>query len=235
MGMFSFKSLGRSEDPSFAVKQMVISAAWPGASAKDVEMHLTNTLEKQIQSLPQVKKITSYSRPGVCVITVALKDEVSGNTVRLYIARRLIRFASEDVGIADSNALPLTVACYQACHFIGMPECNVNLTQAVVYLSMAPKSNALYLAYGKAREDAQKMLSEPVPLQIRNAVTDLMADLHYGEGYVYAHDTKEKVTAMQCLPDSIANHTYYHPTNQGKEAAVKKRLEEIKEFRNKHS
>lgn len=189
--------------------------------------------EEHYNLISALHKSMRNSDPDAAIYWLARMLEAGEDP--LYIARRLIRFASEDVGIADSNALPLTVACYQACHFIGMPECNVNLTQAVVYLSMAPKSNALYLAYGKAREDAQKMLSEPVPLQIRNAVTDLMADLHYGEGYVYAHDTKEKVAAMQCLPDSIANHTYYHPTNQGKEAAVKERLEEIREFRNKHS
>ena len=121
----------------------------------------------------------------------------------LYVARRLIRFASEDVGMADSNALTVAVSAYQACHFIGMPECNVNLTHAVVYLSMAPKSNSLYKAYEDCKEDAVKMLAEPVPLQIRNAPTSLMEELHYGEGYVYAHDTREKVAAMQCLPDSL--------------------------------
>ena len=145
----------------------------------------------------------------------------------LYVARRLIRFASEDVGMADSNALTVAVSAYQACHFIGMPECNVNLTHAVVYLSMAPKSNSLYKAYEDCKEDAVKMLAEPVPLQIRNAPTGLMEELHYGEGYVYAHNTREKVAAMQCLPDSLKDRRYYIPTDQGKEAKAKEKLEHI--------
>lgn len=150
----------------------------------------------------------------------------------LYVARRLIRFASEDVGMADSRALPLAVAAYQASHFNGMPECSVNLAHAVVYLSMAPKSNALYVGYGKAREDARRMLTEPVPLQIRNGVTGLMQELHYGEGYQYAHDTEEKLTRMKCLPESLQGRKYYEPTQEGQEAKVKARLEEIEKFRN---
>ena len=121
----------------------------------------------------------------------------------LYVARRLIRFASEDVGMADSRALEVAVAAYQASHFLGMPECSVHLTHAAVYLSLAPKSNSLYVAYETAKLDAQKMLAEPVPLQIRNAPTQLMKDLRYGEGYQYAHDTQEKLTDMECLPDSL--------------------------------
>ena len=150
----------------------------------------------------------------------------------LYVARRLIRFASEDVGMADSQALQIAVAAYQACHFNGMPECNVNLAHAVVYLSMAPKSNALYVGYGKAREDAAKMLTEPVPLQIRNGVTGLMRELHYGEGYQYAHDTEEKLTRMQCLPASLQGKKYYEPTGEGQEAKIKEKLEQIEKFRN---
>lgn len=149
----------------------------------------------------------------------------------LYVARRLIRFASEDVGMADSRALEIAVAAYQASHFIGMPECSVNLTHAVVYLSMAPKSNALYVAYESAKKDAQKMLSESVPLVIRNAPTKLMKELHYGEGYEYAHDTAEKLTAMQCLPDSLAGKKYYRPTEQGSEARVKERLRQIEAWK----
>ena len=149
----------------------------------------------------------------------------------LYVARRLIRFASEDVGMADSRALSLAVAAYQACHFNGMPECNVNLAHAVVYLSMAPKSNALYTGYGRAREDALTMLSEPVPLQIRNGVTSLMQELHYGEGYQYAHDTEMKLTDMECLPQSLKGRKYYVPTGQGEEAEVKRKLTEIEEWK----
>ena len=151
--------------------------------------------------------------------------------VPLYVARRLIRFASEDVGLADHEALPLAVAAYQACHFIGMPECSVNLAQVVVYLSLAPKSNALYVGYGKASADARKMLYEPVPLQIRNAVTDLMQELHYGQGYQYAHDTEEKLTDMSCLPESIKDREYYLPDGQGEEKELKERLFSIKNRR----
>ena len=152
----------------------------------------------------------------------------------LYVARRLVRFASEDVGLADSRALEICVAAYQACHFLGMPECTVHLTHAAVYLSAAPKSNALYKAYETAKKDALEMLSEPVPLQIRNAPTSLMKDLHYGEGYQYAHDTQEKLTNMECMPESLKGREYYHPTIQGSEARVSKRLQDIKEWKRKH-
>lgn len=156
---------------------------------------------------------------------------LDGGEEPLYIARRLIRFASEDVGMADPQALPLAVAVYQACHFNGMPECDVNLTQAVVYLSMVPKSNALYIACEQAKADVRSLPAAPVPLQIRNAPTKLMADLDYGKGYEYAHDTEEKLTKMTCMPDCLADKTYYHPTTQGQEADVFKRLNEIKAWK----
>lgn len=149
----------------------------------------------------------------------------------LYVARRLIRFASEDIGMADSHALPLAVAAYEACHFLGMPECNVHLSHAVIYLSMAPKSNSAYVAYNAAKEDAQATMAETVPLNIRNAPTKLMEELHYGRGYVYAHDTEQKVARMQCLPDGLLGRTYYHPHGQGDEPEVKKRLDEIKAWK----
>ena len=152
----------------------------------------------------------------------------------LYIARRVVRFASEDVGIADSRGLEIAVAAYQACHFIGMPECSVNLTHAVIYLSMAPKSNAMELAYNEAKADALQHLNEPVPLQIRNAPTRLMGELGYGKGYQYAHDTQEKMAAMQCLPDGLKDRSYYHPTEQGLEARYKERLRQIKEWKKAH-
>ena len=126
----------------------------------------------------------------------------------LYVARRVIRFASEDVGLADPGALTQAVAAYQACHFLGMPECTVHLTQAVAYMARAPKSNALYVAYESAKKDARTQLAEPVPMQLRNAPTKLMAELGYGEGYKYAHDYAEKKTDMQCLPDSLLGRKY---------------------------
>ncbi len=149
----------------------------------------------------------------------------------LYIARRLVRFASEDVGMADPYALTLAVSVYQACHFLGMPECDVHITQAVVYLSMAPKSNALYTACEEAKSDIRELPAEPVPLQIRNAVTTLMKNSGYGKGYIYAHDTQEKLARMQCLPDSLAGKRYYRPTEQGQEKAVKERLDKIREWK----
>ena len=152
----------------------------------------------------------------------------------LYVARRLIRFASEDIGMADSQALTLAVSAYQACHFNGMPECNVNLAHTVIYLSMAPKSNSAYAGYEHCKEDALHTLAEPVPLVIRNAPTGLMKDLHYGEGYQYAHQTEDKIAAMQCMPDSLKDRRYYVPTEEGNEKAAKKRLEEVKAWREAH-
>lgn len=156
---------------------------------------------------------------------------LDGGENPLYIARRLVRFASEDVGMADSEALQIAVAAYQACHFLGMPECDVHLAHAVVYLSMAPKSNALYTACLSCREDVRKLPAEPVPLHICNAPTELMKELDYGNGYIYAHDTEEKISKMKCLPESLEGCRYYYPTGQGQEKAVKERLEKILEWK----
>ncbi len=152
---------------------------------------------------------------------------LDGGENPLYIARRLIRFASEDIGMADSRALQVAVSVYQACHFLGMPECDVHLTHAVVYLSMAPKSNALYRACEATKKEIHDSPAEPVPLQIRNAPTTLMKDLHYGEGYRYAHDTEEKLTRMQCLPDVLKDKRYYIPTREGEEKETGEKLEKI--------
>ncbi len=152
----------------------------------------------------------------------------------LYVARRLIRFASEDIGMADSRALEIAVTCYQACHMIGMPECAVHLTHCVTYLSLSVKSNALYVAYETAKKDALKTLHEPVPLHIRNAPTKLMKELDYSKGYQYAHDFEDKITSMVCLPESIKDHTYYHPTTSGHEIKVQARMQQIEQLRKKH-
>lgn len=186
--------------------------------------------EEHYNLISALHKSMRNSDPDAAIYWLARMLEAGEDP--LYVARRLIRFASEDVGMADSRALQVAVAAYQACHFNGMPECNVNLTHAVVYLSMAPKSNALYVGYESAKEDAKKMLTEPVPLQMRNGVTQLMQDLHYGEGYQYAHDTEEKLTHMKCLPEALLEKKYYRPTAQGEEDQVKRKLEEIKAFRN---
>lgn len=149
----------------------------------------------------------------------------------MYIARRVTRFAAEDIGLADPRALEIAVAAFQACHLIGMPECTVHLTEAVVYMSLAPKSNALYVAYGAAKKDALTTVAAPVPLVIRNAPTKLMKELNYGKGYQYAHDTEEKLTDMQCLPDSLVGREYYFPTEEGAEAKFSARLREIKDWK----
>ncbi len=185
--------------------------------------------EEHYNLISALHKSMRNSDPDAAVYWLARMLEAGEDP--LYIARRVTRFASEDVGLADPHALPLAVAAYQACHFIGMPECTVHLTEAVVYLSMAPKSNACYIAYEEAKLDAQKQLSEPVPLVIRNAPTKLMADLSYGKGYQYAHDTEEKLTDMQCLPDSLLGRSYYRPAGEGAEAAVKERLRRIQEWK----
>ncbi len=188
--------------------------------------------EEHYNLISALHKSMRNSDPDAAVYWLARMLEAGEDP--LYVARRLIRFASEDVGLAEPRALDMAVSAYQACHFIGMPECSVNLTQVVVHLALAPKSNALDVAYMNAKEDAQRMLSEPVPMQIRNAVTGLMKDLGYGKGYKYAHDYEEKVTAMSCLPDSIKDREYYKPTDQGNEARYKERLEQIKAWKKEH-
>ena len=152
----------------------------------------------------------------------------------LYVARRVTRFASEDIGLADPRALEQAIAAYQACHFLGMPECAVHLSQAVVYLSLAPKSNALYVGYERAKGDALQELADPVPLALRNAPTRLMRELDYGKGYQYAHDAADKLTNLQCLPDSKLGKRYYRPTTQGLEARFAARLADILAWKRAH-
>ena len=188
--------------------------------------------EEHYNLISALHKSMRNSDPDAAVYWLARMLEAGEDP--LYVARRVVRFASEDIGLADPRALEIAVAAYQACHFIGMPECSVNLTQAVTYMAMVPKSNAMEVAYFAAREDAIAQLAEPVPLVIRNAPTKLMKELDYGKGYQYAHDTKEKMTAMQCLPDSLVDREYYRPTDQGLEARFKERLAQIKDWKRKH-
>src|SRR5574344_2131520 len=157
--------------------------------------------EEHYNLISALHKSMRNSDPDAAVYWLARMLEAGEDP--LYVARRLVRFASEDIGMADFNALTVAVAAYQACHFNGMPECDVNLTEAVIYMSLAPKSNALYVAYETAKKDAISQLSDPVPLVIRNAPTSLMKDLGYGKGYQYAHEAREKLTDRQCLPDSL--------------------------------
>ena len=149
----------------------------------------------------------------------------------LYLARRMVRMASEDIGLAEPGALAITLAAKDAFEFLGAPEGHLALAQAAVYLSLAPKSNALYTAYGNVGEDVQKTEADPVPLHLRNAVTGLMKNVGYGAGYQYAHDYEKKVTGMRCLPENLAGRTYYHPTNQGFEQRIQQRLDEIRKIK----
>ena len=153
----------------------------------------------------------------------------------LYIARRVIRMASEDIGLADPTALGVTVAAMQAVNFLGMPEGNLALAQATVYLTLAPKSNALYVGYGEVARDAQQTVAEPVPMHLRNAVTGLMANFGYGKGYQYAHQAEEKLTDMQCLPDNLKDRRYYRPTDQGFEKRLQEKMQAIEEWKKKYA
>ncbi|HXH49816.1 MAG TPA: replication-associated recombination protein A [Terriglobia bacterium] len=153
----------------------------------------------------------------------------------LYVARRLIRMASEDVGMADPRALEVAVAAMQAVHFVGLPEGDLALAQATVYLALAPKSNALYTGYGEVKGDAQKTVAEPVPLHLRNAVTGLMANIGYGKGYQYAHNAEEKLTDMECLPENLRGRRYYQPTDQGFEKRLKEKMQAIEEWKRKRA
>ena len=188
--------------------------------------------EEHYNIISALHKSMRNSDPDAAVYWLSRMLEAGEDPI--YLARRITRFASEDIGLADTNALNVAVNAYHACHFIGMPECSVHLAEAVIYMSLAPKSNACDVAYMRAKQDAIKMLTEPVPLVIRNAPTKLMKELNYGKGYQYAHDTKEKLTNMQCLPDSLEGRVYYEPTDQGNETKFKARLEQIKAWKKAH-
>ena len=188
--------------------------------------------EEHYNLISALHKSMRNSDPDAAVYWLARMLEAGEDPI--YVARRVTRFASEDVGLADPRALEICIAAFEACRLIGMPECSVHLTQAVVYLSLAPKSNALYVAYERAKKDALTMLAEPVPLVIRNAPTKLMKELDYGKGYQYAHDSADKLTNMQCLPDSLLGREYYSPTEEGLEGRFKARLQEIKEWKSAH-
>ncbi|HXW17043.1 MAG TPA: replication-associated recombination protein A, partial [Candidatus Acidoferrales bacterium] len=151
----------------------------------------------------------------------------------LYLARRLVRMASEDIGLADPNALRVALSAKDAFEFIGPPEGYLALGEAAVYLALAPKSNALYTAYGAVQQDLKDTVAEPVPLHLRNAVTGLMRHIGYGEGYQYAHDVEDKATDMQCLPDSLAGRVYYRPIREGYETRIQERLEQLRKIQKK--
>ena len=185
--------------------------------------------EEHYNIISALHKSMRNSDPDAAVYWLARMLE--GGEDPLYIARRCIRFASEDVGLADPNALLLADAVWNACHNLGVPECNVHLTQIVIYLALAPKSNAMEEAYLRAAADAQDMMAEPVPLVIRNAPTRLMKNLDYGKGYTYAHDTDEKIAKMSCLPEKLEGRRYYTPAGLGREANMKARLAAVRDWR----
>ena len=186
--------------------------------------------EEHYNIISALHKSMRNSDPDAAIYWLARMFEAGEDP--LYIARRITRFAAEDVGLADTNALNVAVNAFHACHFIGMPECSVHLTEAVTYLSLAPKSNSMEVAYLRAKQDALTTMAEPVPLVIRNAPTRLMKDLGYGDGYQYAHDVEGKVAAdMQCLPDSLVGTEYYTPSTDGREGLFKERLEQLRALR----
>ena len=185
--------------------------------------------EEHYNVISALHKSMRNSDPDAAVYWLARMLE--GGEDPLYIARRCVRFAAEDVGLADPNALLLANAVWDACHNLGVPECNVHLTEVVVYLALAPKSNAMEEAYLRAAKDAQERMAEPVPLAIRNAPTRLMKSLDYGRGYTYAHDTEEKIARLACLPESLAGRRYYTPAGLGREANLKARLAAVRDWR----
>jgi putative ATPase len=189
------------------------------------------TGEEHYNLISALHKSMRNSDPDAAVYWLARMLEAGEDP--LYIARRMVRFASEDIGNADPQALSLAVAAKDAAHFIGMPEANTALAQAAIYLATAPKSNATYVAYQDASADALRDVAEPVPLHLRNAPTRLMKDLDYGKGYRYAHDEREGVAPMECLPPALAGRTYYRPTERGFEKEIKRRLDGWAEIKKK--
>ena len=185
--------------------------------------------EEHYNLISALHKSVRNSDPDAALYWLARMIE-SGED-ELYLARRMVRMASEDIGLAEPGALAVTLAAKEAFDFLGAPEGHLALAQAAVYLSLAPKSNAVYVAYGNVLEDVRKTEADPVPLHLRNAVTGLMKNIGYGEGYKYAHDYEEKVTEMTCLPDNISGRRYYKPTDQGFEARLRVRMEEIRKIK----
>jgi len=188
--------------------------------------------EEHYNLISALHKSMRNSDPDAAVYWLARMLEAGEDP--LYIARRVIRFASEDIGIADTRALELAVSAYQACHYIGMPECADALAEVVIYMSIVPKSNAIDVAYNRAKQDALNTIAEPVPLVIRNAPTKLMKELNYGKDYQFAHNHKEHLTNMQCMPEKLKDKVYYTPTEEGLEKKFKERLEFIKNWKKQH-
>jgi putative ATPase len=227
--------------PSFEARPQQLEMAAAVADGKPIDLALVSDLaqnrallydktgEEHYNLISALHKSMRNSDPDAAVYWLARMVE-SGEDA-LYIARRLVRFASEDVGNADPQALAITVAAKDAVHFMGMPEGNTALAQAAIYLATAPKSNAVYRAYGEAADAASKDVAEPVPLHLRNAPTRLMKELNYGKNYRYAHDEAEGVADMECLPPALQGRRFYQPADRGFEREVKRRLDEWRRAR----
>jgi len=196
-------------------------------------LHYDKAGEEHYNLISALHKSVRNSDPDAALYWLARMLE-SGEDP-LFLARRMVRMASEDIGLAEPGALAVTMAAKEAFDFIGAPEGYLALAQAAVYLSLAPKSNALYTAYGAVQQDVAKTEADPVPLHLRNAPTGLMSNLGYGKGYQYAHNDPEKVTAMTCLPDNLQGRSYYHPTDQGFEQRLRLRFEEIRKIKSQRA
>jgi len=211
-----------------------VDRAWLERALQRRILRYDKSGEEHYNLISALHKSMRNSDPDAAVYWLARMLEAGEDP--LYVARRMVRFASEDIGNADPQALTIAVAAQQAAHFIGMPEGNTALAQAAIYLATAPKSNAVYTAYGRAARDAEREVADPVPLHLRNAPTKLMKQLDYGKDYQYAHDDPDAVADMECLPESLRGRTYYEPAERGFEKEIKRRLDgwkEIKERRKK--
>jgi putative ATPase len=229
-----------SGDARAAYNVLEVAAGLPGQGGEITDPMVHDALQKRVllydktgeehyNLISALHKSVRNSDPDAALYWLGRMLEAGEDP--LYIARRLVRMAVEDIGLADPNALSLSMAARDAVDFIGMPEGNLALAEAAVYLSLAPKSNALYSAYGAVRRDVEETAAQPVPLHLRNAPTSLMKNLGYGAGYQYAHDFDDKVTAMECLPENLRSRVYYHPSGEGVEQRIRARLEEIKRKR----
>ncbi len=222
---------------TLAIEQQAVDRQAPNAEPRITDAIVTDALQKRVlrydkageehyNLISALHKSVRNSDPDAALYWLARMLEAGED--RLYVARRVVRMAVEDIGLADPNALGITLAARDAFDFLGIPEGDLALAQAVVYLCAAPKSNAVYIAYAAVQEDVERTAQDPVPLHLRNAPTGLMKAFGYGEGYQYAHNLESKVADMQCLPDNLQDRVYYHPTDEGIEKRIKARLEEIR-------
>ena len=232
LNLLEFAAMSAPKRPETGVRQLDLPQLEQSIHRRALLYDKTG--EEHYNLISALHKSMRNSDPDAAVYWIARMLEAGEDP--LYIARRMIRFASEDIGNADPQALVVAVAAKDAAHFIGMPEGNNALAQAAIYLATAPKSNAVYMAYNEAAADAHREAAEPVPLHLRNAPTRLMKDLNYGKDYQYAHEEPDAIADMECLPPSLANKKYYRPTDRGFEKELKRRLEgweKVKDARRK--